>query len=79
MYLLGATPDSEVLDRNRAPPHTANRTSRITMIEPSTAPTIYTVAIMFAHVSLMMNVSVEVNKSSDLIVAHLSSVKEVCA
>ena len=69
-YLLGAS--GEVLDRNRTPPHTANRTSRITMTQPSTAPT--TVAIMFAHVPLMINVSVEVSKSSDLIEAHLISV-----
>ena len=66
-YLLGAS--GEVLDRNRAPPHTANRTSRITMTQPSTAPTTVTVVIMF--VSLMV---VGVSKSSDLIEAHLISV-----
>ena len=70
-YLLGAS--GEVLDRNRAPPHTANRTSRITMTQPSTAPTTV-VAVMFAHVPLMMNISVGVSKSSDLIEAHLISI-----
>jgi hypothetical protein len=43
-------------------------------MQPSTAPTTVTVAVMFAHVSLMMNVFVAVNKSSDLIEAHLISV-----
>ena len=68
-YLVGAS--GEVLERNRAPPHTDNRTSRITMIQPSTAPTT-TVAVMFVHVPLMM-IFVEVSKSSDLIEAHLIS------
>ena len=65
VYLLGTS--GEILDRNRAPPHTANRASRITMMQPSTAPT--TVAVMF--VSLVV---VGVSKSSDLIEAQFISV-----
>ena len=63
----------EVLDRNRTPPHTANRTSRITMTQPSTAPTTTggrQVAVML-FVSLMV---VGGSRSSDLIEAHLISV-----
>ena len=66
-YLLGAS--GEVLDRNRAPPHTVNRTSRITMTQASTAPTTTIVAVIFESLMVMGG-----SRSSDLIEEHVISV-----